>query len=201
MFYLRRTCGILLCFLIFGTKSYGKEFIYFANRIPVNPPAELLLPLESTMTLEKIQEIYAKALLDRGDYFYNGPWVFSFLSEEGKYEKGKLPKETQALDILRMITKKIETSSVMVAVVSGKAYGTIAEIGYAVAKGNIPVYVFPDPSLSQEEVQDLWFVFQMGAMTSCLWKEEHFNMPSLLPKKTNLQAYRAFLETLKPSFL
>ncbi|MGL5784923.1 MAG: hypothetical protein ACRCYZ_05660 [Alphaproteobacteria bacterium] len=191
----------MLCFLIFGTKSYGKELVYFASRIPINPPAELLLPLDSTMSLEKIQKIYADVLLDRGNYFYNGPWVFSFLSAEGKYEKGRLPKGTQALDILKMITQKIQTSSVMVAIVSGKAYGTIAEIGYAVAKGNIPVYVFPDPALTREEIQDLWFVFQMGAMTSCLWQEEHFNTPSLLPQRTTLQAYRAFLETLKPSFL
>jgi hypothetical protein len=201
MFYSRKLFSFLLFFLIFSAESHGKETVYFARRIPVNPPPELLLPISPQTDLQEMYKLYATTLWDKGDYIYSGPWIFSRLSAEGEREKGKLPKETRPIDIVKMVTQRVKTSSMLVAVISGKSYGTISEIGFAVRMGDIPVYVFPDPSLTQEEIQDLWFVFHMAAMTSHLWKEEHFKMSSLFPQQTTLKGYHAFLETLKPSFL
>lgn len=191
----------LILSVMFSQGYALKEKVYFAGRIPKNPNPEMILPLHQNMGLLDVEKTLKDARLEREHYIRNGPWVFAYLSPSGEYEKGKVPGDISSVRFVRMILGKMMQSSVIVATISEKTYGTIAEIGYAVAKGNVPVYVFPDPSLTREAIRDLWFVFQMGAMTSHLWKAEHFQIPDLFPQKTTLGAYKAFLKDLKPPFL
>ena len=199
--------AMFLCAWVFSLSVFVphvcalKEKIYFAGRIPKNPPAERVVSLYPGMVGLDVQKALHEAELEREHFIFNGSWVFSTLSVSGKDGKGALSKTIPSLDFVRMILGKMMQSSVIVATISGKTYGTIAEVGYAVAMGGVPVYVFPDPSLTRAEIEDLWFVFQMGAMTSHLWKEEHFKIPNLFPPKTTLKGYQAFLMGLKPPFL
>lgn len=175
------------------------EKVYFARRLPTHPSPELVLPIHKQMTPQDVEALYVEKTLDRGSFVYNGPWLFK---DRTQLHRDNLPDNFQALDALKMVYKKITRSTVLVATITTKSFGTLAEIGFAASVGRIAVYVFPDPTLTEEEIKDFWFIFQTAASTSHLWKEAHFTCdPPMMPIQTTLKAYEDYVASIKAPFL
>ena len=99
--------------------------------------------------------------------------------------------------------KKIETSNVLIAIISSLSYGTIAEAAYATALNTVAVYVLPDLTTTQEEKNDLWFLFHMSLQTQHLWKNEDFiNARCFRDYEIhNSTEYISFIKKIVPNFL
>lgn len=182
-----------------GNFPLSLEKVYFARRLPKHKSPELVLPIESQMSSQEVRDLYLGKSLDRGAFIYNGPWLFK---DRTQLHKDNIPASLKALDALKMVYQKIEDSTVLVATIALKSFGTIAEVGFAAGRGGIAVYAFPDPTLTEEEIKDLWFVFQSAASTSHLWREKHFESnPPMMPIQTTLLAYKEYLASIKAPFL
>lgn len=179
-------------------KRSNRLTIYCAQRVATLCDPNLLLPITKEQTSEDIGKLFSQMKLDRGSHDYNGVWLFKNRHQPAQHN---LPAHLKSVDVVRMILGKISASDVLVAKISPQAFGTIAEVGWAAAQGK-PVYVFLDPEVSftEEQLLELWFVFQTGATTEPLWKEEHFNL-DIMPIKTTLADYRQYLQSIKAPFL
>ena len=106
------------------------------------------------------------------------------------------------MDVWEITKGQINKCDVMVAVVTPKAYGTLAEVAYAVGRGNIAVYAFPDSNMTEAEIADLWYIFQMALSTKPLWKEKHFKYkPNIFPKENLTPAkYEESIRAITPMF-
>ncbi len=83
-----------------------------------------------------------------------------------------------------------------------KAYGTIMEAAYAGGLGNIPVYAFPKKGLTKEEVEDLWFVFNLSLSTRKLWNPEHFSKSfGLMEDFESMEHFEQYLKSIVPNFM
>jgi hypothetical protein len=180
--------------------SPAKEKIFFARRI-IHIGKESHLDVDPNMSASELKKSFYNKEIVYPDYIHNGPWVFRPVLEEGKYADAPL-KNLNPTDVWEITKDQINTCDVLVAVVTSKAYGTLAEVAYAVGRGNIAVYVFPDANMTEVEIADLWYVFQMALSTKHLWKKKHFKYkPNIFPKE-NLDPikYEQEIRAITPMF-
>lgn len=178
----------------------AKEKIFFARRI-IHIGKESHLAVDPNMSTPELKKSFYNKEIVYPDYIHNGPWVFRPVLEEGKYADAPL-KNLNPTDVWEITKDQINRCDVLVAVVTPKAYGTLAEVAYAVGRGNIAVYVFPDNNMTEAEIADLWYVFQMALSTKHLWKKKHFKYkPNIFPKE-NLtpQKYEQEIRAITPMF-
>ncbi|MBY0462511.1 MAG: nucleoside 2-deoxyribosyltransferase [Alphaproteobacteria bacterium] len=178
----------------------AKEKIFFARRI-IHIGKESHLYVDPNMSATELRKSFYNKEIVYPDYIHNGPWVFRPVLEEGKYADAPL-KNLNPIDVWEITREQIDKCSVLVAVVTPTAYGTLAEVAYAVGRGNIAVYVFPDNNMTEAEITDLWYVFQMALSTKHLWKEKHFKYkPNIFPKENlNPQKYEESIRSITPMF-
>ncbi|MBY0281677.1 MAG: nucleoside 2-deoxyribosyltransferase [Alphaproteobacteria bacterium] len=177
-----------------------KEKIFFARRI-IHIGKESHLSVDPNMPASELRQTFYNKEIIYPDYIHNGPWVFRPVLEEGKYADAPL-KNLNPMDVWEITKEQINKCDVLVAVVSPTAYGTLAEVAYAVGRGDIAVYVFPDNNMTEEEITDLWYLFQMALSTKHLWKEKHFKYkPNIFPKENlNPQKYEESIRNITPMF-
>lgn len=199
---------LLLTFMVAGSYQYRtgylgeptKEKIFFARRI-IQIGKESHLAVDPNMSASELKRSFYNKAIVYTDYIHNGPWVFRPVLEEGKYADAPL-KNLNPTDVWEITKEQINQCNVLVAVVTPKAYGTLAEVAYAVGRGNIAVYVFPENNMTDVEIADLWYLFQMALSTKHLWKEKHFKYkPNIFPKEglTPLK-YEEEIRSIKPMF-
>ncbi|NBT85523.1 MAG: hypothetical protein EBT45_03350 [Alphaproteobacteria bacterium] len=178
----------------------AKEKIFFARRI-IQIGKESHLTVDPNMSASELKKSFYNKEIIYPDYIHNGPWVFRPVLEEGKYADAPL-KNLNPIDVWEITKEQINKCDVLVAVISPTAYGTLAEVAYAVGRGNIAVYVFPDNNMTEAEITDLWYVFQMALSTKHLWKEKHFKYkPNIFPKENlNPQKYEESIRNITPMF-
>ena len=177
--------------------------IYKAKRIPKDSPPHLILEIKSFMTIKEIHSLYVEKVFVGQKYIYNGPWILRPPVSEDEFTENHLPIDLQPNDIWLMVKNKIENSDVFLGIVNSKSYGTIAEISYACKCKGVAVYVLPDKEVNDEELQDLWFLFQMIKDTKDLWCDddikniEEFSDLGI----TSIKEYETFLGTIVPNFM
>ncbi len=177
-----------------------KEKIFFARRI-IHIGKESHLAVDPNMSTSELKRSFYNKEIVYTDYIHNGPWVFRPVLEEGKYADAPL-KNLNPMDVWEITKEQINQCDVLVAVVTPKAYGTLAEVAYAVGRGNIAVYVFPENNMTDGEIADLWYVFQMALSTKHLWKEKHFQYkPNIFPQDSlDPLKYEEKIRAIKPMF-
>ena len=177
--------------------------VYIARRIPKQANPQFVLDVRPDMSLEQVFEIYTQKIYIQGLYIYNGPWILRPPISGDVFTLNTLPKSLTPMHVWDMVKSKIESSDVFIGIINSKSYGTIAELGYACNCPNMAVYVIPDTNLTDEELQDLWFVFQMAKKSEHLWCEEdikgvkefaQFNIHSL-------NDYKSLISKIVPNFL
>ena len=104
---------------------------------------------------------------------------------------------------MRVVLAKIVNPSADVGIVNGNAYGTIAELGYACKCKDVAVYVLPDNKVDSDELQDLWFLFQIIKDTKHLWSDEDIkNIEEFAEFNIfSLKDYECFLDTVIHNFM
>ncbi len=177
--------------------------VYFAQRVPVKVDPKQVLPIHPQMTPKEVISVYAEKELKRKGFIHNGPWFLRPMKKEGVFVDNCMPKDLTPYNVWEMIEKKIDTSNVIVAVVNLQSYGTIAEAGYGAGSDKTAVYVLPDKKLTPEEIQDLWFGFQMSLSTSDLWKNEDIKNIETFKEYGifSLEDYESFVRKIVPNFL
>lgn len=177
--------------------------IYIAKRIPHNSESKMILSINSKMALEEIHKAYTtkEEILD--SYIYNGPWVLRAPVSNDNFSLNQIPRELKPIHVWNMVKEKINSSDVMLGIVNSKSYGTIAEIGYACNCLNIAIYVLPDVNIQEEELQDLWFIFQMIQTTKKMWHEDDIKLfPEFLNYNIHsLAEYEIFIQKIIPNFM
>lgn len=155
------------------------------------------------MQVSDIHKRYIEKCVEFDCYISHGPWILRPIIEEGSFYQNNFPDDILPLDIWRMVKCKIEMSHVLVAVVDLKSFGTITEAGYAVGLGTVAVYILPDNKLTEDDIKDLWLVFQSSLQTKHLWKEEDIvNIPLFLKYDIkNIKEYEDFVAKIIPNFL
>lgn len=177
--------------------------IYFTRRILPDADPETILTVQPSMTVAEVTNAYANKILDKGKYLYNGHWILRGISAENSFKDNNIPKNISPYDIWNMVRQKIETSDIVLATINSKAHGTIAEAGYAAQSGRIAVYLLPDQNMSDEDLQDLWLVFQIALSTKHLWKQRDIeDIPDF--KRYDIYSisdYLNFIVNIVPNFL
>jgi hypothetical protein len=177
--------------------------VYIAKRIPKNPLSYFVLNIDSSMTVVQIKQSYIEKVFIDKKYIYNGPWILRPPVSDNEFSLNKLPTDLKPSHIWDMVRNKIESSDVVVGIISNKSYGTIAEVGYACNCKTIAVYVLPDKNVTEEDLQDLWFLFQIAKTTRHLWSDDdiknidEFSVFGI----SSLQQYEDFLDTIVPNFM
>lgn len=177
--------------------------VYIAKRIPKNSPAYLILDIKPSLTVKEIHSLYVKKVFINQKYIYNGPWILRPPISEEKFTENHLPIKLQPNHIWLMVKEKIENSNVFLGIVNSKSYGTIAETSYACKCKGIAVYALPDKDVNDEELQDLWFVFQMIKDTKNFWSDDDIKNITEFSDLgiTSIKEYETFLETIIPNFM
>lgn len=177
--------------------------IYFARRILPNADPETILTVNSSMTVDEVIGAYANKILDKGNYVCNGHWILRGKNSESSLKDNNLPEGLSPANIWSMARQKIETSDAVLAIINTKAHGTIAEAGYASRSGKIAVYLLPDQDVSDEDLQDLWLVFQIACSTKHLWKQEDIGAIPEFKKRGihSIADYSNFIAGIVPNFL
>ena len=180
-----------------------KRKIYFASRIVPDVAKEGVLAISSEMTADEIKKIYANHAIERENYIHNGHWILRPIHSENRFLKNNFPSSITPYHVWEMVRSKIEDSDAMLAIVTPRAYGTIAEIGYACGSKNIPVYILPEIGLSFTEIQDLWLVFQESLSTKDMWQENDIvNVPQFKSWNINsISEYLKFITGIVPDFI
>jgi len=177
--------------------------IYFAKRIPKNSEDKFILDINESMSPDEIYSLYVKKQMLHGSYIYNGHWILRPPTSENRFLSPRLPGGLTPFHVWQMVKKKMDESDVVVGTVNPKSYGTIAEVGYACNCGNTAVYVLPENTVSNEDLSDLWFVFQMALSTRSFWSDtdiesigdfSFFNI-------TSISDYLLFIENIIPAFM
>lgn len=177
--------------------------IYIAKRIPKNPNPKFVLEIEKSMGTKDIYNIYTQKTEICENYIYNGPWILRPPTSNDTFSMNNMPDKLSPKNIWEMVKVKIESSDVYLGIVNSKSYGTIAETGYACKCPNVAVYVLPEFGLSEEELQDLWFVFQMASVTEHLWNNEDIKMMDEFSKFNinSIDEYKSYLSKIIPNFM
>lgn len=97
---------------------------------------------------------------------------------------------------------KIRTSDAIVAIISGKSYGAIAEIGLAVGLKKA-LYVLPEPNLKNDEIEDLWLSFNISLLSRSYWLESDIVSVSEFKERgiDSLESYLLYINKIVPPFL
>ena len=102
-----------------------------------------------------------------------------------------------------MVKRKIEDSDIVVGIVNCKAYGTIAELGYASSIPSKACYVLPDKKMIDDDYCDLWFIFQIVRNTERFWSD--VDIQSISEFKSfgidSVKSYVLFIESVVPKFM
>ena len=177
--------------------------VYIAKRIPKNPSPHFILNIDSLMTVEQIKLLYIEKVYISEKYIYNGPWILRPPLSDTEFSLNQLPIDLKPNHIWDMVRDKIESSDVVLGIINSKSYGTIAEVGYACNCKTVAVYVLPDEDVSEEELQDLWFLFQIAKITRHLWSDVDIkNINEFSERGINsLQEYEDFINTIIPNFM
>ena len=177
--------------------------VYIARRIPTDPNPECVLSISSEMSPEEIRYLYVNKIQDKESYIYNGPWILRPPLPSGDFEKSKLPKALKPYHIWDMVKRKIEDSDIVVGIVNCKAYGTIAELGYASSIPSKACYVLPDKKMIDDDYCDLWFIFQIVRNTERFWSD--VDIQSISEFKSfgidSVKSYVLFIESVVPKFM
>jgi len=177
--------------------------VYIARRIPKQPRSEFVLNIKKEMEPEEIFKAYVQKTKTCELYIYNGPWVLRPPLSDDVFTVNNIPLKLTPVHVWGMVKEKIESSNVFLGVVNKKSYGTIAEIGYACKCKNVAVYVLPDFGITNEELQDLWFTFQMATETQYLWCDEDINMLEDFSNMNifSVAQYESYLSEIVPNFM
>ena len=175
-----------------------KDLIYFAGKVPICNSKKDILPNKFLkMNYKEIFNIYLKKNNDEGTYKKSGAWFFPKI-----HENSDISANLKPIDIWNILKSKIEISNILVAILTSDSYGTITEASYAAGLGGIAVYAYPTPGMSEDDLKELWFVFNMSLSTKPLWKESHFNhIPNIFPYKTSMIEYESMIKDIVPGFL
>ena len=117
--------------------------------------------------------------------------------------KTTLPPLLMPSDVLEMVKAKIIFSDALIAILGPKSFGAVVELGYAIGRGNVAVYVLPERNLEQNVIKDLWLSFQFALHTQHLWKQsdiesvEEFKMHNIF----TVEDYKNFILNITPLFL
>ncbi len=177
--------------------------LYLAKRIQKNPDPRFILSVNTNMSLENVIEAYVEKIYVTKRYIYNGPWVLRAPFYENVFAENNMPPDLKPINVWEMVKQKIDSSDIFIGIISGKSYGTIAEVGYACNSTKIAVYVLPEINLSYDELQDLWFVFQMAFNTENLWLDEdiknieEFNHLNIF----SINDYKSYVSKIIPNFM
>jgi nucleoside 2-deoxyribosyltransferase len=177
--------------------------IYIAKRIATMSNDQTILAISPDMSVQEIHDIYISHSIPRKAYIYNGHWILRSPLSESHFTENRLPENMRPLDIWDMVKEKIDTSDIVVGIINSKAYGTIAELGYASSKGTIAVYVLPELGMAESELQDLWFIFQIAQSTKHLWEDTDIQMLDEFKefKIYSIQDYERYLANIVPNFM
>ncbi|WP_316359377.1 hypothetical protein [Candidatus Neptunichlamydia sp. REUL1] len=175
-----------------------KEIVYFAKKVPYDKNSEDVLTVDHIFDkYETALKKYLERNINKGSFLKGGAWFFPKIKDSNKNQEPLSP-----IDIWLILKRKIEMCNILVAVVTPDSYGTIMEAAYAGGRGDIAVYVFPDKKMSEEEIKDQWFIFNLSLSTKHLWREEHFNLyPSIFPRSISMQEYEEMIRKIIPNFL
>ncbi len=177
--------------------------VYIAKRIPLNAEPKIILPLNIDMLPEEVHKKYVENCEIKESYIYNGPWILRAPLSDSDFSQKSIPESLKPIHVWNMVREKIISSDVVVGIVNSKAYGTIAEVAYACSCKNIATYVLPDLFSSEEEIQDLWFIFQMVQSSKDLWSDDDIkNIPEFQEHSiSSLEEYKTMVEKITPNFL
>jgi len=205
-FILIAAVSLFLQSSLLSAEKRGEDFerrVYFAQRVPVKMDPQQVLPVHPKMKSKEVISIYAEKEIEREGFIHNGPWFLRPIEAEGVFTKNQMPKDLIPYNVWEMVEKKLDTSNAIVAIVNLQSYGTIAEAGYGAGSGKTAVYVLPDKKLTSEEIQDLWFVFQMALSTKTLWKSADIENIETFKEYGifSLEDYEAFVREIVPNFL
>lgn len=177
--------------------------IYIAKRIPINPDAKYILDVGKNMKPEDVFRIYIDKTEPYGFFIYNGPWILRPPLSTSVFSENTMPENLTTGDIWQMVKTKIESSQIFLGIIGSKSYGTIAETGYACKCKNLAVYVLPESGIQKDDLNDLWFIFQMSIATEDLWCDEdikklkEFSVLGI----TSICEYKLFISNIIPNFM
>ncbi len=176
--------------------------IYFARRIQSNPSAKLILDVRKEMSPQDIHVLYVEKEEKYRNYIHNGHWILRPPITEDNFSLNTLPNALRPLHVWHMVRQKIEESNIFFGVINVKAFGTIAEVGYA-CKCNMAVYILPDENVTKEELEDLWFLFQMVQTTRLFWHDIDFQVIEDFSRFNinSVDEYLSYIETIVPVFM
>ncbi len=174
-----------------------KRKVYVAKRIPKNSPLEEVLPVNMSMSVQEVMDLYVKHYVEMDTYIYNGHWTL-----RGNTPINNIPEGIQPVDVWLMCKSKIDESDVFIGVVGLDTYGAIAEAAYAIGLNTKPVYVLPENN-SEELLKETWFIFASSLSTKAFWNEEDIQNIPLFSEHgiVDLRSYEAFIKSLVPPFL
>lgn len=177
--------------------------IYIARQIPKMASPAFILNITKDMTLIEIRKAYVDKIQIFDSYIYNGPWILRPPITDNTFEDNNLPLYLRPEHVWQMVKEKIHTSDVFIGIVNSKSYGTIAEAGYACQCNDIAVYIIPELGLNEEEIQDLWFIFQIAKNTKPRWDDNDFKT---IPEFKNfginsVHEYESYVDKIIPNFM
>ncbi len=177
--------------------------IYIAKRIPKNPPANFVLDISSAMSVQEIHKLYVDKTIPYDNHIYNGPWILRPPLSENVFSLNQIPSELQPVHIWDMVKEKIESSDIFLAIINSKSYGIIAEAGYDCKCSKLAVYILPDINISKDDLQDLWFLFQMAKDTKHLWSDRDITSIAEFSNHgiNSLAEYENLIDTIVPNFM
>lgn len=180
-----------------------KPIVYRARRVPYDSDGtEILDESWFFKEIELAIKDYGARNIDMGSYYLGGAWFFPKISEKSVKSLSQKQSPLTPEEIWTVLREKIRKSDVLVAEVCPKAYGTIMEAAYAGGLGNIPVYAFPKKGLTQEEIEDLWFIFNLSLSTRKLWNPEHFSKSfGLMEDFESMEHFEQYLKSIVPNFM
>ena len=77
--------------------------VYIAKRIPKNPPLDLILNINSSMTIKEIHSLYIKKTIVKKNYIHNGHWILRPPISENKFTSNPFHLYTKPADICQMV--------------------------------------------------------------------------------------------------
>lgn len=177
--------------------------VYLARRIPKNPDPYLILNLTKDMVVNDVMEAYHKKSELCDGFIHNGPWILRPPISDNSFTENRMPEGLKPNDVWNMVKGKIESSNVYLGIISSKSYGVIAEAGYACKCKGVAVYILPEIGLEEDDLQDLWFIFQMIKTTEHLWSDEDIKM--LVEFKdfniNSVEEYKLYIHKIIPNFM
>lgn len=177
--------------------------VYIAKRIPKQTRSEFILDVKKEMNSKEVWELYTNKIEILEKYIYNGPWVLRPPLSEDVFVSNNMPTTLNTSDIRAMVKEKIESSDIFVWIINGKAYWTIAEAWYACKCRNIAVYIIPEIGISYEELQDLWFIFQIARETKHLWNDDDIKILDVFAGFNihSIKDYESYISWIIPNFM